>query len=365
MDEGLTTLEMAGRDASREPDGEPYIDPKDISIFGPATLEQMFLHSLNRTNPDVARKLILVSRFSKSYEFRKLIEKLNARQQCEYLFSTKPRDNKSECWLCGFTIENFGAALEHNRKPLWIATKQVSSALNAPECEHIIPISAAVMIFGAVASAQDAKQPGAQEYYSLNYEWAHKFCNGLKSDSLFVNLRNKDGSLKVDIDINKEYITQFLNKLYHESPELQLMTQKKRDLWIAYRELTIYQRLEPLVRLINEKFKISILSAIDKVIEGIENIYTSLIKALEEDPAGKIISNQPLTNKQTLELINQQKDQLDGRALNEREKELALELLKLGKGRRKSLKSKNNGKLIPSRKGRGKKGRTSRNSKIY
>lgn len=362
MDDGLTTEEMAGRDASREPLGEPYTDAKDISIFGPATLEQMFLHSLNRANPDVARKLLLVSRFSRSYEFRKLIEKLNARQQCEYLFASKPRNNKSECWLCGFTIENFAAGLEHNKKPFWAIAKQLPNALNAPECEHIIPISGAVMIFGAVASAQDAKQPGAQEYYSLNYEWAHKFCNGLKSDSLFVNLRNKDGTLKLDIDINKEYITQFLNKLYSESPEIRFITQNRRDLWIGYRELAIYQRLEPLVKLVNEKFKISMLSAVDKVIEGIENIYASLIKALEADPDGKVISNQALTNKQTLELINQQREQLDGVALNKREKELATELLKLGRGRSKSLKRKNNGKLIPSRKGCGKKGRTRRNS---
>ena len=366
--DGLTDAEMRAEDASEVP---PYVesvvdDPQDISIFGPATLQDIFVKGLNAANPTVARQLVLLTHLSnkKKYGFRDILEYLDAKHQCQYAIPDKLRDASATCWLCGFTVKQFGDALESRGKPVWADAKPLSTADNAPECEHLIPVSAAIMIFGVLASAMDAKQVGSREYYSANYEWSHKICNGLKDHSLFINLRKADGSLICCPTINERYITTFLRKLYEKSPDIRLLAGENPRAWLASREQTISARLAPLLGLINRSYKINLLLGIEHVIEGVSSYYAKLIESLRTDPAGKLTDTQLMSNGELLELIRKQdelyiKMQAEAAASTA---EAASGLLALSKGaRRKTLKRKNNGKLVPSRKRRGKKGRTRRN----
>jgi hypothetical protein len=363
VEDGLSYEEMLRNDASEEPTWQTDSDdPTDISVFGPTTLQQIFTLNLNRTNPEVARQLVLLTNLSnkKRYGFRDIIEQLTAKYQCAYAIADKPRNETAQCWLCGFTIKQLGDALVQNNKIAWTNAVNLPNAQNAPECEHLIPVSAALMLFGVLASSSDAKQPGAREYYSANYEWSHHFCNGLKDHALFINIRNADRSIVRAPNINQEYITTFLNKLYKKSPEIQALTKGDPNEWLKFRQASITARLGPLIYLINRTYKINVLLGTEHVISGIADFYDKLIRSIHADPEGKISPDQKLSNKELLRLIQQQQEQL---IKQQSEAIAAAGLLSLKRGaKRKTLKGKNNGKFIPSRKRRSKKGRTRRNS---
>ena len=360
----LSRAEMIEADASEEPYGESVDDPTDVSIFGPSTLQEIFVKSLNRSNPDVARQLVLLTHLSnkKRYGFRDILEYLDAKHQCQYAIPDKTRTEKATCWLCGFTIKQVGDALIYRGKPCWTDAKALATAENAPECEHLIPVSAAVMFFGVVASAADVKPAGAREYYSANYEWSHKVCNGLKDHSLFVNLRNAAGDLICCPTINPEYITSFLTKLHEKSPDIKLLASENPNGWLASRQDAISRRLDVLLQLINKSYKINLLLGTDNVLGGVSSFYNKLIESLKANPLGKMSETQKLSNGELLDLIYSQDSLYRRMQVDAATADAASGLVSLSKGaRRKTLKRKNNGKFIPSRKRRGKKGRTRRN----
>ena len=70
VEDGLSYEEMLRNDASEEPTWQTDSDdPTDISVFGPTTLQQIFTLNLNRTNPEVARQLVLLTNLSNNIRF--------------------------------------------------------------------------------------------------------------------------------------------------------------------------------------------------------------------------------------------------------------------------------------------------------
>jgi hypothetical protein len=286
----------------------PYIetvdqDPADFSVFGPMSL-------FAAVNPSIAKRdlvtslkltaLVNVSRLS----FRDIFEELIAKNQCKYVLRDKPRDESAVCWLCGYSIGTLGYELRNRGKRSWTNARPDSSAANAPECEHLLPAAAAAMYFGIVGSAEEAKDAGGIEYFSLNYEWGHRICNGIKDHSLFMDIRNPDGSYRLDVTINDRYISAYLWKLYNASPEIQSLNQNTFDKFHELQLGRIRERLIPLQDSIRSQPRMNILLGTTTIFENIDRLYDKFLERLR-DPR-PVYRDQQLTNIELLEQMNNQ-----------------------------------------------------------
>lgn len=137
-----------------------------------------------------------------------------------------------------------------------------------PQCEHLIPSAATYLFFG---------MPGRQEYryafnnkevLELNYRWAHRYCNGLKGASMFINLLVSslvDGSYtngvvvnKAPFELNRPLINKYLTDLW-SSPSsggqtLRRLADKGRipaQSIIAFSFASIERAFEPMITTLN------------------------------------------------------------------------------------------------------------------
>jgi len=139
-----------------------------------------------------------------------LEQNVKAQDQCNAVYS-EIRDEKAMCWLCGFTIEELGV---YTQNPWTLAKPNFS--MNGPQCEHLIPVSAAMMYFHVADRSSGKLDETDKAFLSKNYKWSHKVCNGLKSDILFINLIKRDRTIptRSEIQINRNSVTTFLVSLY-------------------------------------------------------------------------------------------------------------------------------------------------------
>jgi hypothetical protein len=247
-----------------------------LSHFGPDDLYQLFYRDLKGSHKF---KLDFLRENWKNFKFRNFIEKgWGARKQCEKVLE-EARNDKAICWLCGFSIRELGDELLRRNQPAWTTSKQDADADNAPECEHLLPVSAAI-IFHDVA-LKDLDVVGVKDYYALNYKWAHNICNGLKNHQLFMNIKNDEGLLPHDkITINPDFIRQFITTLLYRSGEISQLSTSKGD-WVNQRVASIATSLKPLEEeLKNSHF--NMLLGVSKVIENIDFLYDNYKKYLEK-----------------------------------------------------------------------------------
>jgi hypothetical protein len=92
---------------------------------------------------------------------RKIYESIAPTLQCNFTIN-KPE----KCWICGFGFDN--------------TTKAV--------CEHVLPIAQAVFYLGLYGTREKLNDKNTiSKIYKLEYEWAHNYCNLLKSDMVLIN----------------------------------------------------------------------------------------------------------------------------------------------------------------------------------
>jgi len=202
------------------------VNTQGLESFGPDDLFRLLYSSIAPGIPDPRAKVITLIMGLKlatlnagtlKVTSRGVAELINARDQCEILFGPPlntttsgfpgKRDKNSMCWVCGFTIGQLGEVLPNNNWVTLETNKQ--TAPNAPECEHIFPAGAAMVYLDIPNNI-----PNAANFNELkiNYEWSHKYCNGLKSAILFFNMFDGDKNL-VDPVPSKIFINNFLDKL--------------------------------------------------------------------------------------------------------------------------------------------------------
>ena len=200
----------------------------DLNSFGPEDLIKLIFRSIAPGTPDPTDKVITLIMGLKlatlnagtlKITARGVTELINAKDQCEILFGPGPGENKttsgfpgqrdghSVCWVCGFSIAQLGEVLPNNNWVTLGASKQ--TAPNAPECEHIFPAGAA-MIYLDIPN--NIPNQGNFNELKINYEWSHKYCNGLKSAILFFDMFDANNNL-IDPVPSKIFITNFLDKL--------------------------------------------------------------------------------------------------------------------------------------------------------
>lgn len=129
---------------------------------------------------------------------RTILEDLPTDNQC--LFTIGDSASTDNCWLCGLRLGD-----------------------NDIECEHVLPILTAYLVFGGLAEGVGT----AEEFdiKKMEYRWAHKVCNRTKSDNIFMldqkpdsdnilsfltRLSSKKGPFKNELDSAKTDIAKNL-----------------------------------------------------------------------------------------------------------------------------------------------------------
>lgn len=126
-------------------------------------------------------------------ELRGAFERSSPVTQCKNTIGDAIPAN-TPCWICGTYIQEVHKNIE---------------ALS-PECEHVFPIAQALCFTGLYETqlfnqlAQDLGGNDAAAYrtgVSVEYKWAHRICNQVKSDAHFINYRlRSDGIGEFSID---------------------------------------------------------------------------------------------------------------------------------------------------------------------
>jgi len=177
---------------------------------------------------------------------RQLFEQLSASKQCLEIIG-EPK-NDTICWLCGYAMTDYPFINSKNIE--WDHTTKAQGS-NAPQCEHVLPLSAGLLFYGVPTIIDEAKDI---ERYKHNYGWAHALCNSKKDRCLFVNIFESDGRLKTVPEINQQNIGMYLTDLYIKIFECGGLkpgiTKPERSAWIQSRGQFILQKITPLLEAI-------------------------------------------------------------------------------------------------------------------
>jgi hypothetical protein len=153
-------------------------DPTNIRKFVVAYLFYMSILTFNITNRYTRGAHRVLGSDPKAQGIRSnLWEKLKAMDQCGGIIGVPNAIEK--CWLCGYGETDY----PKSRIP--------SSA--AWQCEHILPLCAALLFFDVPQRADEVianskRKPEDRYNYALNYGWAHAECNRLKSSYCFSEI---------------------------------------------------------------------------------------------------------------------------------------------------------------------------------
>jgi hypothetical protein len=141
------------------------------------------------------------------------------------------------CWLCGLPIylDEQGNRTQDKRN--------IGDRFT-PECEHVLPVMQAVLVFGALYSERGLEQGDdwwnyLDPLFPLEYKWSHSICNNIKDENLFFD----DNGV-----IQDELIDIYLNKIY---PKLNFLTPKAA--WLAQQKNHIKSVLQPIVNYYNKR----------------------------------------------------------------------------------------------------------------
>lgn len=266
----------------------------DFSTFGPGDLIDIFQSALEKApnGKKTLNELKVLKQVDNKYRARNIVERgWAAKKQCQRVL-TEARDRNANCWLCGLTMGEYGYLLSANEKPFWkTGAEKESDADNAPECEHLIPVSAALIYFDVALYEEDIQSvvmehntSDSQKYFKLNYRWAHSKCNMVKSDRLFFNMRDSTGNLLFGerITYNDSAITNYLDQLLNSSPELQAYSATIPD-WKNIRFNKIKEELAPLYDFLTGQGGIfASMLGINRLINHVSSYYKSVRRFIEK-----------------------------------------------------------------------------------
>jgi len=180
---------------------------------------------------------------------RELLEILNPPQkQCLAIIGPVAKDQP--CYICGFPIGQLA----------------IKNGLS-PECEHILPVAQAVLLYDLYQpndlekrppllpkAAPDRDPAKEKEFFANEYRWAHNVCNQVKSDDNIIAYKEGTG-FYLDID----ELTKLLTKIYNEKrlggPEINKLVNRNGG-FIAWRDsrlIAVSNEVKELVNFLNTK----------------------------------------------------------------------------------------------------------------
>ena len=119
---------------------------------------------------------------------RTFLETSTATTQCKNTIGYPEKGTDCECWICGFPIWKEEGKQEYDFQ---------CDDRNSPECEHMLPVVLAFLVFGGVYRTSNISELHTFAKNNLHklYLWAHPKCNQRKSNKEWIN-----GQGKFDVD---------------------------------------------------------------------------------------------------------------------------------------------------------------------
>ena len=137
--------------------------------------------------------------------------------------------NGTECYICGMPIVQQNLSLGVN-------------GLN-PECEHILPIAQAILFLGLYGDKFNKNRLFYNpDQFKLEYAWAHRTCNQIKSDESYIKYNDTTKKFAVDTVLLRSFLTKiWINK---RSDSLFFNSQLKTTYGV--KDTFLSTRMEPL-----------------------------------------------------------------------------------------------------------------------
>ena len=170
------------------------------------------------------------------HDTRKQYEKHNVKFQCEAVLG--PFGKNRNCWLCGFPIGHLSAFKDPAGKFLFTfdgPKGQESKMMDDGTCEHVLPVK---LGHGILELLYLEKDPASEQLLHAEYEFAHNYCNFVKSDEYFVSLPLGSTNF-CSLELKEDIMDGVLKNIFHKqlgskgSPKSSL-------LWTDYEGKRIY-----------------------------------------------------------------------------------------------------------------------------
>lgn len=232
--------------------------------FQPGAIRLMFSGSIDDTVPSdtfpgitVREQLNTLDRIKN----RELIETgFGAAEQCRALGISN-----SNCFLCGFSLAD-------PRLPF-----ASPNDIGYPQCEHLLPAAASLLVFGLLDSVAEAKAYGPAYY--MNYAYAHSICNREKGSRLFISMKPSEYTAEAS-PILEDNIRKYLDDLYTFNSVFQPLIPNK-DAWISQRVIDIKAKYQPLSLSMGRLGKLAPLIGVAKYFKNIDYLYAKFTKAIK------------------------------------------------------------------------------------
>jgi hypothetical protein len=152
-------------------------------------------------------------------------------------------NTNTTCWICGFGI------------PVRPTKDQFGLAA---ECEHILPIAQAVMLWGLYST--QAAGPDRKTFLMREYGWAHECCNHIKSD--LVLIRPSEASENV-FEMNNYKAASLLDSIFNTNRKdgqalkklIQARHGRKVQEFVNDRLGAMSQKMAPMLETLNKQLE--------------------------------------------------------------------------------------------------------------
>jgi hypothetical protein len=232
-------------------------------------------------------KLKIEDRFGNRTEFenaRDWWERATPIQQCTNIIGEWKSTDQDKCYICGlpFNADNIpqrgGGPPTKKQK---VEAKKES--YNTPECEHILPVLEGCLFLTLYQSEhKDTSREAIRKQMQLEYDWAHRCCNRVKSDSSFMKMgKDKNGSPIFVFDYKNT--KSILNAIYTSNASyctshLKSKFPKDKETWINQRADIIHAtKIQPICNYLNktlrENYKLFYLSILASLISSADHMH--------------------------------------------------------------------------------------------
>lgn len=146
------------------------------------------------------------------------------------------------CYICGLQMKEDGVGK--------------NGKIITPECEHILPVFHANM-FLSMYNPNVKPTPEMERELKMEYAWAHKCCNQVKSDTGFMHYNVSTNQLVMDFKSTKDILTKIYKGTRKDGETISDKIKRRYpniDTWIRERaDIINAEKIIPICKYANEK----------------------------------------------------------------------------------------------------------------
>jgi hypothetical protein len=151
------------------------------------------------------------------HDTRKLYEQHNVSFQCEAVLG--PFSKGRTCWLCGFPIEHLSSLKDSSGNYVFRfdGKRTQNKMLDRGVCEHVLPVKLGHGILELLQLEEKVpgENPALDKLLHTEYEFAHNYCNFIKTDEYFVTLPLGSTDF-CNLQLKDDILDQVLSQIFHK-----------------------------------------------------------------------------------------------------------------------------------------------------